>query len=259
MSTQITRARIEQLKIAIKENAGWSSVQISTLHALEELLEVFGSVLGRAKVDFPAYSEQLSKLDQDARSYFQILPKFVHELKEFVQYCMLGVQKVSEAIAIVERLDNPPQGMTVAKQEYDRLASENEIQKRVIKMLSESRGYPDLLNLTSIAKSGGIEVDENWVLAVCAVNLIEAAVNKKLEDLGQSIEGDFSKKLSRLTVAVKESEGRIIQQMLPSALYDKVRHRLDHASHKYHPTEAEAENIYRDVASFLQDLFRSKT
>jgi len=247
----------------MKKNADENTfIRYNTIHALEELLEEFGSVLGKAKVDYPAYSDQLDRLDEDARSYFQSIPKerFAGTLmkltvQDYAQVCSLGVQKVSEAISVVDRLNNPPEGMTVPKQEYDRLASENRIQKQVIKILSESRGYPNLAELVRISRSCGIQIDENWVLAVCAVNLIEAAVNRKLEDLKEPTEGTFSVRLERLASSIKKLEGRDIQQMLPTAIYDKIRSKLDHGSHRYRLTEAEAENIYRNVASFLKELF----
>jgi len=263
MSTTSVRIRIEQFKQAMNKNADEDTVvKYYTVHALEELLEEFGSVLGRAKVDHPMYSDVLSKIDEDARSYFQSIPKeefagvsMMPQIQDYAQVCSLGIQKVLEATAIVERLDNPPEGTTVSKKEYEKLARENETQKQVIKILSESRGYPDILELLRLSQFCGIQIDENWVLAVCAVNLIEAAVNKKLEDLKQKADDEFAKRLRRLASVIKEREDRDIQQMLPETFYQGIRSKLDHASHKYHPTKAEAESIYKIVASFLKELF----
>jgi uncharacterized protein YaaN involved in tellurite resistance len=106
-----------------------------------------------------------------------------------------------------------------------------------------------------LSKSCEIRIDENWVLAISSVNLIEAAVNKKLEALGETTDGAFDKRLDRLVEAIKKKENRDIQRMLPKGIYSEVRDKLDHASQKYHPTSSETESIYVTVSNFLKELF----
>jgi hypothetical protein len=125
----------------------------------------------------------------------------------------------------------------------------------VILGVIKDREHPALLDLLTKSQTCGIDVDGNWALAICSINLIEAAVNKKLEDLKKSTKGDFSERLKRLRNAVKVSESRDIQQLLPKAMYDRIRSKLDHASHKYKVTPAEAGSIYFSVVGFLEELF----
>ena len=256
MSTEEVKEAISELFGKMAGSTYPTNVSDSVIMAVNNLLTKHGYALGKAKAKYPTYSNQLDSLDKQARTYFQALVN-ISARKSYHSVVTLGVQKISEFIAFVEQLQNRPKPEMVSKELYKESLQENEAQKRVIKILSESRGHPDLINLINQAKSCNIDIDENWVLAVSAINLIEAAVNKKLENLNESLQGDFYKKLQRLVSVVKKVEKRDIQQMLPTAMYKEIRNKLDHASHKYKPTQKEADNIYKNVISFLEELFQS--
>lgn len=235
-------------------DAGYARMTGEVGFRISELFHVYAPFLGSAKAKYPAYVPILEKMDSDARSYFQALPqtKWTGDSYALIG---LGMQKIKEIVSFIETLDTEKPRETVSRKLHDKIVQENLRSKEIIKMLIESRGFAKLNELLQKFQESGINIDENWVMAVCALNLLEAAVNKKLEDLDESTEGSFTEKLSRLVATVKHIEEREIQRMLPESLYKGPRQKLDHASHKYKPTPREAENIVRTVISFLDELF----
>lgn len=157
-----------------------------------------------------------------------------------------------------QHIKSPPRRPTeemVPKKLYDKLLEESKVDERIIETLSKYRGDPELNDLLEKSKTIGIDVDQSWVTALCSVNLIEATVNKKLEELGESTDGSFAKKYKRLISAVKKKESRDIQQLLPTAMYEGIRNKLDHASHANRVTKKEAQEIKKIVINILSDLF----
>jgi len=127
--------------------------------------------------------------------------------------------------------------------------------KPIEERFHEGLALPELGELLDKAKATGLLVGENWVLALCSVNLIESLVNKKLEQLKESTDGSFDIRYKRLISAIKAKEKRDIQQLLPLALYNVIRNKLDHASHTSKVTSKEAKEISNIVISILKDLF----
>ena len=159
-----------------------------------------------------------------------------------------------------EFIKSPPKKTSeemVPKRLHDKLLEESKVDKKVIETLSKYRGIPELEDLLEKAKAVGIDADQNWVLALCAVNLIEASVNKKLEELGETTDGSFDTKYKRLISAVKKKEHRDIQQLLPTAMYKGIRNKLDHASHANKVTKREAQEIKKIVTNILNDLLNT--
>jgi len=230
---------------------------------MNDLLRAYGAFLGEGKAKYPTHAQVLDKMDAEARSYFQgALDEKVNPGYRADRYCSLitlGAQKISEIVGYIRTLDKILPKDTIQKELYDKLLEENKQQKTLIKMLVESRGPSQLNELLERSRTIGIKVDDYWVVAVCAVNLVEALMNKKLIDLGESTEGDFTQRLERVVSSIKRKENREIQRMLPESLYKGVRQKLDHASHKYRPTPAEADNIVKTVIGFLDELFPAST
>jgi len=132
--------------------------------------------------------------------------------------------------------------------------------KRILKKLGIMVQYkclPELNTLMEIAKNNSLLLDEFWVLALCSSNLIEAVVNKKLEQLGEKADGNFEERYKRLCKVIKEKEVKDIFQLLPSAVY-KVRNKLDHSSDSNTVTPKESREISRMVIDFMNEVFSSK-
>jgi len=54
---------------------------------------------------------------------------------------------------------------------------------------------------------------------------------------------------------IKEKEGKDISQLLPLALYDGIRNKLDHASESNRVTPKEAQDISEWVIKFMKEIF----
>jgi hypothetical protein len=143
----------------------------------------------------------------------------------------------------------------ISKASYDKLLVEKENLKRTVEIMVQYKGLPELNNLLETAKNNALPLDEYWVLALCASNLIEAVVNKKLEKLGEKAEGNFEDRCKKLCKIIKEKEGRDISQLLPSAVY-KVRNKLDHSSDSNRVTPKEAKDISKMVIEFINEIFQ---
>lgn len=118
------------------------------------------------------------------------------------------------------------------------------------------KGLPELNELLETSRNVGLPTDEHWVLALCSANLIEAIVNKKLEELDESTEGNFEKRYKRLAQAIKKKEHRDISQLLPLAIYKGIRNKLDHASHSNRVTPKEAKDISKIVKDLINEVFK---
>jgi hypothetical protein len=226
----------------------------SVVFSVSDLLKKYGVFIGNAKAKHPSYFDKLRGLDDEARSYFQSLIGKEDKKDQYYSIVILGIQKISEILSFVREIEFSAATGSVSEEVHGKVVREKEDLERVLKILAESKGYPLLSDLLEKAKTCGIDVNENWATTIGAVNLVEAATNKKLEILGESLEGSFSQRLERLRKIIKRQENRDIQQLLPGAFY-KVRSMLDHASHKYKPTSEETDLFVKGVISFLNDLF----
>jgi len=78
-----------------------------------------------------------------------------------------------------------------------------------------------------------------------------------MERLGLKIEGSFRDKYRKLCLSIKEKEnGRDLSQLLPIAVYEVVRNKLDHASNSNRVTSKEAKDILKIVTDFMDDVFQ---
>jgi len=118
------------------------------------------------------------------------------------------------------------------------------------------KGLPELNELLETSRNAGLPTDDHWVLALCSANLIEAIVNKKLEELGESTEGNFEKRYKKLAQTIKKKERRDISQLLPLAIYKEIRSKLDHASHSNRVTPKEAKYISKIVKNLIIEVFK---
>jgi len=231
-------------------------VDKSVVLAVSNLLGKYGAFIGRAKAIFPSYADKLEKIDEGVSDQFSELYD-VENWRNYFSILSVGIQKISEVMIYVKELESVVSEETVPKSLYDQAVGEIESQKKVIDILAKSRGLPLLNDLIQKSKASGIGIDENWAVTICAVNLIEAAVNKKLEDFGESTKEEFNRRLDRLTKIIEEKEGRNIQTLIPRAL-KTVRDKLDHASHKYKPVSFETTTFVEQALSFLENLFPSE-
>jgi DNA mismatch repair ATPase MutS len=218
------------------------------------LLSLYGEFLGTVKARHKEYLNELNKIDDTITDYFQTLLKTSDDETCF-KLVNLGSGKISELLSFVNSLEQSPPEEKVSKASYDKLLIEKEDLKRTVEIMVQYKGLPELNNLLETAKDNAIPLDEYWVLALCASNLIEAVVNKKLEKLGEKAEGNFEDRYKKLCKVIKEREGREISQLLPSAVY-KVRNKLDHASDSNRVTPKEAKGISKMVIEFINEVFQ---
>jgi len=225
------------------------------LKKVNRLLECYGSFLGKAKAKYSDYLEEIENYDEEIKAYFEHMTK-----SSETNYCFklvnLAIGKISELLSFVEGLEASPPRKKVSKRIYQKLLRENEANKRMIETLVKYKGLPELNELLEKARGVKIPTDEHWVLALSSANLIEAIVNKKLEELKVSKEGNFEKRYKRLVKSVKETEKRDISQLLPMALYKGVRNKLDHASHDNRVTQKEANQISKIVINLIAEVFQ---
>lgn len=136
---------------------------------------------------------------------------------------------------------------------------ENETRKlreqedRLTKQSEETRPLRDLIK--DFEKLG---VDDNWIRASIALNLVEPVIKKKLEELGLELpeQTKFSEIYEQLQQVLKEKENRELkfQLLTPKHFYD-MRSRIDHWGHKYTGlTKKQADNIVDLVTEFLSDV-----
>jgi len=231
---------------------------IVTYYFLEKvnlLLESYGAFLGKAKAKHSDYLEEIGNIDKEIKTYFEHMTKS-SESNFCLKLVNLGIGKISELLSFIEELDASTPEKKVSKRTYEKLLKENEVNKRMIETLVKYKGLPELNQLLEKARKVKLPTDEHWVLALCSANLIEAIVNKKLEELKVSKEGNFEKRYKRLVKSVKETEKRDISQLLPVALYKGVRNKLDHASQDNRVTPKEANQISKIVINLITEVFQ---
>ena len=113
----------------------------------------------------------------------------------------------------------------------------------------------ELESLITKCNDMGLPLNADWVAAISALNVLEAAINKKLEDMGSNTDGTYTQRLDRVANLIKKNEERTISKMIPETLYRGPRQKLDHASHKNLPTATETRTIIKSVMDFMDELF----
>lgn len=257
MSAQGVKEQIKTVQNSIASSAStfYGEITRDFLKKVNLLQESYGAFLGRAKAKHPEYVDEIDNIANEIKTYFEYLTRD-SDYKYCFKLVNLAVGKISELLSFVEGLEASPPEKKVSTRVYEKLLRENEIKKRTIETLVRYKGLPELNELLEKARSVKLSTDEHWVLALCSANLIEAIVNKKLEELRLSTEGNFENRYKRLADAIKEREQRDIQKLLPLALYKGVRNKLDHASHALRVTPKEAKDINNIVINLISEVFQ---
>lgn len=219
------------------------------------LQQRYGEFIGKAKGTHQEYLKEISRIDVDITTCFAKLTQLSH-YGTIIQIVNLAIGKISELLSFVETIESTPPEDKVPKASYDTVLSEKIVLENTVKLLAQYRGLPELNTLIEHSNTIGLPLDEHWVLALCSSNLIEAVVNKKLETLEEKAEGSFRKRYNKLCKLIKEKENREIQQLLPIALYEGVRNKLDHASNSNRVTPKEAKDISNLVLAFMKEIFQ---
>ena len=253
MSAQELRKELKKIQLEMNDFDN-SYLDDDFLSSLNQLSLVYGEFIGQAKGQHPYELNQLSLLDSQIVEYLQLVIKVTDESSKAFMLVNLASGKISELISYVSALNTKPPQETVSKNLYDALFREKEDLKKTIGIMVQYKGLPELNTLMENAKNNSLPLDEYWVLALCSSNLIEAVVNKKLDQLGEKTEGNFEERFRKLCKVIKEKEGRDISQLLPSAVY-KVRNKLDHSDFNI-ITPKEARDICKMVIDFMNEVFQ---
>lgn len=223
------------------------------LHDISVLHEKYGEFVGKAKASHPEYLQRISEMSKVVREYYEHLTETPQS-----DYCFklvgLVIGKISETLTFVEGLEAQPPEKKVSRSAYEKLVREKDDLRRTIEIMVKYKGLPELNELLETARKVKLPTDIHWVLALCSVNLIEAVVNKKLVELGLPTKGNFENRYKRLVSAIREKELREIQQLLPLALYNVIRNKLDHASHVNKVTSKEAKDISKIVINLIEEI-----
>ena len=103
-----------------------------------------------------------------------------------------------------------------------------------------------------------LQVDDNWIRASIALNLVEPAIKKKLEELGVKLPAQtkFGEIYSQLLQILKEKENRELKpQLLTPKHFYEMRSQIDHWGHKYAGLSKEqADGIVELVTEFIADI-----
>lgn len=219
---QLGRSMLERL------NAGWSK---STYY--KHYREGVGSLQQKGLIDSSRNPTAIA---------FQILPQPV--LKEAVEQLRNKTQRLEkehwELTNKVWELGN--EARTLRSQE-----------DQLNKQLEDTKPLRGLIK--DFERLG---VDDNWIRASIALNLIEPAIKKKLEELGVELpeQTKFQDIYKQLQQVLKEKENRELKpQLLTPKHFYEMRSQLDHWGHKYTGLPREQANyIAKLVTEFLSDV-----
>ena len=257
MSEKTIRGQIALIRDKIGDGFAYGSVtgriKDKFFEDVNELQEMYGSFIRRAKINHQDYSEKLEAINNEISVCFMTLCKVSDRDSSFT-LINLAVGKISELLSFVETLEASPPEKNVSQASFDKVSKERDELKKVVEVMVQYKGLPELNNLLETAKNVSLPLDEYWALALCSSNLIEAVVNKKLEKLGEKTDGNFEERYKKLCRVIKEKEGRDISQILPSAIYN-VRNKLDHSSDSKRVIPKEAKDISKMVIDFMNEVF----
>jgi hypothetical protein len=250
----------EQIKVIQTKMDGsdyynvYDEIRPKFLSDVNLLQQKYGIFLGNVKARHSDYFDKLDAMDRIIGEYFVALIRS-SDYRDCFKLVNLASGKISELVSFVEALETIPPQEKVSKESYDKLVSQNKELNKTIEIMVKYKGLPELNELLENARNIELPTDEYWVLALCSSNLIEAVVNKKLEKLGEKIEGNFENRYKKLCRVINEKEKRDISQLLPLAIYNGIRNKLDHASNSNRVTPKEAKEISVMVKKFIDELF----
>lgn len=261
MGTQL----IQELKVALEHFGAHRETFRGYTYLNDEGIKPYKQILRLAAKAFPDHENYFAAEANFYQSY-EVKLKKLDTVFDYIKRLI----KTAEERAQRERAQAPETRVRGYEVELGKIKQENVTLKADKKLLTEQltvmqksltkilEGKPFSRLFDLLEKARPLKIDENWVSAICALNLLEISVNKKLEDLGNSTEGSFNTRYERLTAACKAKEKRDIRRLLPTPLYN-ARSKMDHAGHKYKPTPQETEMIVKYVSDFISELFREKT
>lgn len=257
MSAENLRKQMQKIQDEMDDD--YHYIEYTTLTPLflkdtNQLHQIYGEFVGKAKAIHPEERNQITSLDNEITQYFNLINKFIDEPKRGLTLISSASGKISELISYINALESKPPQENVSKSSYDKLLNQRNELKKTIEIMVQYKGLPELNTLMETAKNHSLPLDEYWVLALCSSNLIEAVVNKKLEQLKEKTDGNFEERYKKLCKVIKEKEGRDISQLLPSAIY-KVRNKLDHSDFNI-ITPKEAKDINKMVIDFMNEVFQ---
>jgi hypothetical protein len=238
------------------------SLSILTYHS--SLLESYGKLLGVSLAKYPTNGELMKEANieirENAKSIAVMQQNSPYENSlEVATLPLIGrsIQRIMELVGVVETLEKHPPQNIVSREDYDKVIKERDENKAVADAFQKAGFFPSLKNLLDEVTKIGLGIDEDWVISLCALNLVEAGVNKKLDDLGENPEGSFNDRLNKLCTIIREKERKEVPSLLIGAFYS-VRSKLDHAGLKYKPSPKEAATIVTQVLEFLDILFTNR-
>lgn len=151
--------------------------------------------------------------------------------------------------------------------ENARLTAESELhklkgnQKRLESELTDLRARLASARQSKIQnlmqRFGFLDIDENWVSVLVALNLVEMSMKHKLESLGTKPRGSFKELydlLKREVLAKEKREIRTSSEFIrPKHLYD-WRSKMDHDGLKVKIKDKEADFIVEQAYKFIDEL-----
>lgn len=210
-----------------------------------------------------------------------VFPDHKEYLKEQAEYSTPGevkIERINLVFEYIERLlklseekvDSETQlqkirsELETLRQRCSELENQNKLLVDQLVLLQKShRKILEMAPLASLTKfleevQPHLGVDENWAISTCALVILDLAVKKRLEGLGEYSGDSFEACYRRLVEAIKRKERRDVERFLPRPFHD-ARNKLVHAGHIYKPTPEETEMIVKYVTSFVKDLFPAES
>lgn len=159
---------------------------------------------------------------------------------------------------LLQDLSETRKKSTLYKQYASLLNEAVDILKEMLGILESVDSLSELMEKFEKLK---IRVDQHWIRASIALNLVEPAIRRKLANLGASLPATppYPKfeQLSTLAVEkIREKEGREIKkQLLTPSHYWDMRKQIDHYGLDYSVSKEDADLIVDAVAGYLRELF----
>lgn len=170
--------------------------------------------------------------------------------KDFFRFAPLE----SDISSILYKLDDPAHyDDKTVKDELAKLIEKLEIGLTTIEVKSGIRKY-GLQKIVEFTSTFPV-FTENWAVAACYLSALEIAVNKKLENLGLSLDAGFKEKYGKLLEELKKKEIEVseLERKLPEIFWS-IRHKVIHGG--YAPSIEELELITTYIDRVLKTLVR---
>jgi len=250
----------------------WSNTDVSdqvkeiVTEAIRTAIHCRGLVIETTKRFELSYGAEIKLLFSGLEDHLGYLrEEQLKDALDTIESIVITIKKLQGHLGYIEELV-PSASATIAleqkKRELELFRNENEQLKHRIELLTDSLiGELWLVELLDIATKH-LEISEPWFRCVTALNLLEASIKKKLENLGEPAEvknENFEKRYDRLLNAlgragVANADLNELRGLTVPMLWE-ARHKIDHEGHKYRPTPKEAKEIIDAVSALIQKLF----